>query len=366
MDGGARVNGIARWALAALVALGSPAIAFAATTPAAAPALVFLDNDFSGPGDSNVQSLVPLLHDDAVTIVGLGVVTGDAWRNEEAQSLLRVLEIAGRPDIPVYLGAEMPLLRTPTEMHRWVDAYGKQTWLGAFTDAAPGQPYHPSAPEFIPPMAEGTPKLAASHEDAVAALIRLVRANPGKITIVAAGPLTDIALAVRIAPDLPALAKAIVIEGGNVDDDVATATAGLDAMDFNFFFDPEAAHIVLTSPWPRIVVLSDASRSVIFTKPTVAQIATSPTPLAHYLTTYAHTGEPMWDEITTAVAADPTLITKEAVVVMDVDTMPGMHYGRAQIWSDAFAPKSGAQHVHLVLGIDGARFLRAFTAAARK
>jgi inosine-uridine nucleoside N-ribohydrolase len=351
--------------IALLIALGRPAMTCAAPTPA--PALVFYDNDFLGPGETSIQSLVPLLHDDGVRVVGLGVVTGDGWLKEEAASLLRFLEIAGRPEIPVYLGAEMPLVRTQAEMHRWEAAYGTLPWLGAWNDPAPGQTFHPNDPALIPPMKEGTPALRASSEDAVSALIRLVRTNPGKITIVAAGPLTDIALAVRIAPDLPSLAKAIVIEGGNIDDELTQATSGADdTTDFNIIFDPEAAHIVFTAPWQRITVVGDVATSVRLTQAIVDRIAVSPSPVAQYLKHYAQTDEPFWDELTVAVAVDNTLITKEVAVVMDVDTMPGMHYGRARIWSDTYAPKTGAQHVHLVLKVDGERFIRSFIAAAKR
>jgi inosine-uridine nucleoside N-ribohydrolase len=331
------------------------------------PMLVFYDNDFLGPGETSIQSLVPLLHDSDVQIVGLGVVTGDGWRNEEAASLLRFLEIAKRTDIPVFLGAEMPLVRTPDELHRWEVAYGKLPWLGAWNEAAPGTTFHPHDPQLIPPMHEGTPTLRASGEDAVSALIRLVRANPGKITIVAAGPLTDIALAIRIAPDLPSLAKEIVIEGGNIDDERTQATVSADdTTDFNFIFDPEAAHIVLTAPWDRITVVGDVATSVRLTYAIVDRIARSSTPVAQYLKAYAQTDEPFWDELTAAIAVDRSLITKDVDVVMDVDTMPGMHYGRARIWSANDAPHTGAQHVHLVLSVDGPRFIRAFIAAAQQ
>jgi inosine-uridine nucleoside N-ribohydrolase len=350
--------------MAFMLALVSPAMTFAATPPQ--PTLVFYDNDFLGPGETSIQSLVPLLHDNRVRIIGLGVVTGDGWLKEEAASLLRFLEIAGRPDIPVYLGAEMPLVRTQAEMHRWEAAYGTLPWLGAWNDPVAGQTFHPNDPALIPPMNEGTPRLRASREDAVSAMIRLVRAHPGKVTIIAAGPLTDIALAIRLAPDLPSLAKEIVIEGGNIDDELTQAIHGADdTTDFNIIFDPEAAHIVLTSTWQRITVLGDAATSVRLTQAIVDRIAVSHAPVAQYLKHYAQTNEPFWDELTAAVAVDHTLITKEVVVVMDVDTMPGMHYGRARIWSDHDAPKNGAQHVHLVQRVDGARFIRSFIAAAR-
>jgi inosine-uridine nucleoside N-ribohydrolase len=354
-----------RWIVTLLVLLGAPTVACAAPKPE--PQLIYFDNDFLGPGETSLQSLVPLIRRDDVRIVGLGVVTGDGWLKEEAAHLLRFLEIAGRPDIPVVLGAEMPLMRTPNEMRAWEAQYGTLPWLGAWNPPAPGETFHPDDPSLIPPMPEGAPTLRASSEGAVSFLIRTVRANPGKVTIVAAGPLTNIALALRSAPDLPSLAKEIVIEGGNIDDELTQATLGADdTVDFNFLFDPEAAHIVLTAPWRRVTVVGDVATSVRLTQAIVDRIAVSSSPVAQYLKRYAQTAEPFWDEITAAVAVDRTLVTKEVNVVMDVDTMPGMHYGRARIWSTHDAPQTGVRPVHLVLSIDAERFVSAFIAAAQR
>src|SRR5882757_1015455 len=87
---------------------------------AAAPkTLVYFDNDFIGPGQSNLNALVPLLRDGNVKLLGVGVVTGDAWLKEETAHALRLLEIAGRSDVSVLEGAQMPLLRTQKEMSNW-------------------------------------------------------------------------------------------------------------------------------------------------------------------------------------------------------------------------------------------------------
>jgi inosine-uridine nucleoside N-ribohydrolase len=85
-------------------------------SPAASPdhpTLVYVDNDYLGPGQSNIQSLIPLLRTPGVRLLGIGVVTGDAWLAEETAHVLRFLEIAGRTDIPVFAGAQLPLIRLP-------------------------------------------------------------------------------------------------------------------------------------------------------------------------------------------------------------------------------------------------------------
>lgn len=340
---------------------------YATAAPGPEKSLVYFDNDFFGPGETNIQALIPLVTRDDIQIVGIGVVTGDGWLKEEAAHVLRFLEIAGRPEIPVFLGAEMPLLRTRAEMRSWEGLYGRLPWKGAWNDPMQGRSYHPDQPALIPPMPEGEPAIKASGEDAIAFLIRTVRANPGKVTIVTAGPLTNIALAIRIAPDLPALAKEIICEGGKFDDEVSQVTVNTDySTDFNFLFDPEAAHIVLSSPWRQITIVGDVTTNIRFTPQLKERIGTAGTPVAKYVGKYARVDMPFWDEITAAVAVDRSLVTKDLVALMDVDTLPGPHYGRARIWNDEYAPHAGEQHVHIVQAIDARRFTEGFVAAASK
>jgi inosine-uridine nucleoside N-ribohydrolase len=329
--------------------------------------LVYFDNDFLGPGQSNIQALIPLLRDDHVSVIGIGVVTGDAWLKEETAHLLRFLEIAGRTDIPVLAGAELPLLRTQREMANWESRYGRIVWKGAWNAPRAGRDYHPDDPALIPPMPEGAPETRPSLEDAVSFLIRAVRANPNQITIVTAGPLTNIALALRIAPEIAALAREIVIEGGGLDTAVARVTGNTDyATDFNFIFDPEAAHIVLTSPWKRITILGNVTGSAKVTAELADRIGVAATPVAKYFQNYAKRGQPMWDEIAASVAIDRTLVTIELLARMDVDLLPGPSYGQAQMWKDELAPNNGEQEVHIVQSIDVKRFLDRFVEQASR
>lgn len=359
--------------LAALLA--SQSLAGGATAQTSSPSgkagagtvQIFYDNDFLGPGQSNIQSLIPLLRDDRVKLLGIGVVTGDAWLKEEAAHALRFLEIAKRTDPPVHLGAQMPLIRTQAEMANWEARYGKVPFKGAWSTPRPGRAYHPQDPDLIPPMPEGEPKLKASDEDAVHALIRNVRAHPGEVTIVSAGPLTNIALALRIAPDIATLAKEIVIEPGKLDTAVARVTGNTDyATDFNFIFDPEAAHIVLTAPWKKITVMGNVTASAKATQDVVDRIGASGSPVATYFKSYARIGQPLWDEITVAVAIDRSLVTEELVARMDVDTFAGPSYGQPVVWKSDMAPNAGEREVHIVRAIDVPRFLETFVAQASR
>jgi inosine-uridine nucleoside N-ribohydrolase len=185
------------------------------------------------------------------------------------------------------------------------------------------------------------------------------------VTLITAGPLTDIALAVRQDPEVPALAREIVIEGGKLDNSIARVTDNPDyGTDFNFIFDPEAAHIVMTSPWHRVTIVGDVTEPVKVTRDIVERIGKAGTPVARYFQAYARVGQPFWDEITVAVALDRTLITKEIVARMDVDILPGPTYGQAQVWSEEQAPGNAEVQVHIVREIDVPRFLTTFASFA--
>ncbi len=351
-------------ALFILLAAFAPTAARAAELRAADPQLVFLDNDFAGPGGSDIQSLLPLIDRPGIRLLGLGVVTGDAWRAEESAHLRRFLEIAGQAAVPVYLGAESPLLRTQSEMRGWEQHYGRLLWKGAW-NARGRANEHADQPELIPPMPEGQPTLQPAAETAMSAMIRLVRAHPHQVTIIAAGPMTDLALAIRQAPDLPALARQLVFMGALLDTSVpqldAEAAHRIDYYtDFNMIFDPEAAHIVLTSAWPRITVLGTVTLTAVTDKALLQRVAAQGSAISGYVARYAVPGTPFWDEMAAAVAVDPGLVTRELTAAMDIDIVPGPDYGRAHVWPANLAPHQGEQIVHIVQAVDVPRFLDGF------
>src|SRR5664279_3669654 len=94
--------------------------------------LVIVDQDGSGPATTNQMSTMVLLQSDLVEVLGITVVTGDAWRDEEVQHTLRMLELVGRTDVPVVPGAVFPLVRTQEETRLEFQLFGKPGWLGAW------------------------------------------------------------------------------------------------------------------------------------------------------------------------------------------------------------------------------------------
>ena len=364
--------GLAAALSAALLCTAAPAAAQAPApeVPKEAPkelpkTLVVMDNDFAGPGGTDMQALLPLIANPQVGVLGLTVVTGDGWENEEAARLLRFLEIAGRPDVPVVNGAVYPLMRSVPEMRLWERRYGRIPWKGAWgglgsIDAVPAQ--EPS----LPRLDEGLPTTPPDHGLAANFLVKVVHAHPHQVTVIAAGPLTDIALAVRMDPSFAADAKALVFMGGLLDTSMASLTGDADfASDFNLIFDPEAAHIALTAAWPKIVAVGDVSNSVMMTRALMDRIAAVKTPLTAYLSKYFN-ALPLWDEMAAAVAVDPSLVTKSVDAFMDVDVSGGVDYGRAHVWPEALAPKDmGVRSVTIVQEIDRERFVEGLVKAAQ-
>src|SRR5689334_9680222 len=84
----------------------------ATLAPAQPKRKVIVNEDTSGPGGSNMQTILVMLQSPAVEVLGITVVSGDAWRDEEVAHTLRLLEMVGRTDVPVFAGAAFPLLRT--------------------------------------------------------------------------------------------------------------------------------------------------------------------------------------------------------------------------------------------------------------
>jgi inosine-uridine nucleoside N-ribohydrolase len=330
--------------------------------------LVLIDQDGSGPGGSNIMSMMVLLQAPDVDVLGITIVTGNAWRDEEAAHTLRMLELIGREDVPVALGAVFPLVRTEQETELASALVGHVAWLGAWgekygTPAPPGRVPRPG-PWDVPPLEEGAPHHQAIAEDAAHFMIRTVHAHPHEVTIYAAGPLTDVALATAIDPHFAELARGLVVMGGSLDpqtDDPEFATSP--RHEFNFWFDPEAARMVLRAHWPRIDVTTvDVSIKAMFTEAMLEDIAKSTSPAAQYIAKYSQERYYLWDELAACAWLDPSIITKSLALYMDVDVSHGPAYGETLTWSELLKPAVDLQLVHAQVDLDLPKFTKEFVA----
>jgi inosine-uridine nucleoside N-ribohydrolase len=348
--------------------------AAAAAAAGAQTRMVLVDQDGSGPGGSNQMAMMVLLQSPQVEVLGITMVTGNAWRDDEARHTLRMLELIGRTDVPVALGAVFPLVRTQEETRLNTPLVGQVAWLGAWgqkldilTDkgaAAGTSPPHPAnpGPWDVQPLEEGEPHTKPIAEDAAHFLVRQVHAHPHQVTVYAAGPLTNIALAVAIDPQFAELTQGLVVMGGSLNpqtDDPEFATSP--RHEFNFWFDPEAARMTLRAHWPRIDVTTvDVSIKAMFTQKMLDDISTSASPAARYIAKYSQERYYLWDELAACAWLDPSIITKDRNLYMDVDVSHGPAYGETLTWSEVLKPTIDLQLVHAQVDLDLPKFAKMF------
>jgi inosine-uridine nucleoside N-ribohydrolase len=349
-------------ALATLLALGAPHTCPAGSPDTGARRKVIIDQDAFGPAGSNMQAILMLMQAKDVQLLGITIPSGDGWRDEEVSHTLRLLEIAQRTEIPVYPGAVFPLLNTQAKTKRWEDLYGKLFYKGAWTESWPSEgavrrtPYH-ADPYLVPASPAGEPKIRAQHESAASFLIRAVHEFPGQVTIIAAGPLTNLALASRLDPQFAALAKELVFMGGSfnpmpADNPFAAEYVNATRREFNMRFDPEAASIVLREPWRKITeVPIDPTTRTFFKPEFIRDVATGQAPFDAYLGKFGQS-YPMWDELAVAVWLDPSIISSSKKLLVDVDTSFTAGYGDTLSWAEGEGPGLGERPVTVVLDAD--------------
>jgi len=324
---------------------------------------VIIDQDARGPATTDQQSILVFLQSPEVDPLGITVVSGDMWRDEEVAHTLRMLELIGRADVPVVPGAVFPLINRMELIERWEKLYGKVGYQGAWnkkpTETGVRGVFH--APYEVPNLVEGNPTTKPAQEDAAHFIIRMVHQYPHQVTLYAGGPLTDIAQAISIDPQVPNLAQELIIMGGAITPEVPYPWVAWNRREFNFWWDPEAVHITLTAPgWHKITVTTvDISVKTRMTKQMIAEIAKSPSPAAQYIAKYADE-EYLWDELAAAAWLDPSIITKQTQLYMDIDYSHGGGYGNTLIWAPGTQPDLGEQLVNVQQDLDLAKFNKLF------
>lgn len=302
---------------------------------------VIADQDSAGPQGTNFLSLLMLLRAPQVDLLGITTVSGDQWMKPATVFALWATELTNRTDVPVIAGAEMPLINTPLEQEAREVLYGSYLgWHGSFNPDAPSP-----ADTWAPPG--GFPKVKARPGRAADFIIDTISANPDQVVLYCAGPLTNIALAIRMDPEIVPLTKAIYIMGGS-------RSGGAE---LNWWWDPESAAIVMRAPWKEIVVSPfEAGAEVWSSRDLMQRVVQSGGRLAQcvkslYVDFTAPAGTSvwsmMWDELLVASLIDPSVIRKRETMYLDADISHGPSYGHTIVWKKAdripqfFLPYSG-------------------------
>jgi inosine-uridine nucleoside N-ribohydrolase len=250
-------------AVAVVAGAVSPATLAFEQTPAAAeqptsskPARVIIDTD---PGVDDAFALLLAMRSPELKIEGITPVAGNVPLELTLPNALRMVEIAGRTDIPVAAGAKGPLTR------RLVTAayvHGENGLGGAAFPEPKTKPASDPAPEFIRTT---------------------VRKHPGEITLITIGPLTNVAMALNLDPDLARLIPRIVMMGGSLSGGNITPAA-----EFNIYVDPEAARIVFQSGIPITMIGLDVTRKTGLTDEHVRRLEAAQNPVSQAAANIAH------------------------------------------------------------------------------
>jgi inosine-uridine nucleoside N-ribohydrolase len=320
---------------------------------------VIFDTDFLVPPQDDGLALALALKSPELKILGITTVAGNGEIHKETADALRELEIAGRTDIPVYMGAVRPLIHAKTD---WAATVHGKWWSD-----------EPPAP---PPG--GFAKIQAQKGNAIDFIVRTVNENPGQITIVAIGPLTNIAMAIRQDPTFAKNVKQINIMGGSIgmlDGGAGNVTPNAE---FNFWVDPEAAQVVLQSGIPVNLTPLNVTRKTDFSDDYVKQTIAVENPLTSLIKDrmnqmsgrgpartpasnpgVARGGRQMFDELTVATVIDPTLVKSRSLYV-DVDINHGPDYGVSVGGTKPWEGGEDAKPISVQYDVDNERFMEMF------
>lgn len=202
---------------------------------------LIIDTD---PGiDDALALLLALAAKDELDVTAITTVNGNVGVDQVTENVFRILDVAGRSDIPVYKGNGKPLMR---ENDNCEEFHGDDGLGNLGFKEVPG---------------------TVKEESAVDFLIRKVREEKGEITLVPIGPLTNIAQAVQKDPEFARNVKEVVIMGGAEHGGNMSPCA-----EFNFWTDPEAAKIIFQAGFERVTMVGLDATSYVFLSPTLREL----------------------------------------------------------------------------------------------
>jgi inosine-uridine nucleoside N-ribohydrolase len=310
---------------------------------------VIFDTDSAFFNDDGAALVMLLQKPDQVQVLGLTVVPGNLWPLQGSEYMLRILDVMKKPGIPVHLGARAPLVHTRAMAEKENREWGPIEWMGAF-----GQEDKPS---------KHPSQRRVSRKHAVDYLIDTISQAQAPVTVLAIGPMTNLAIALRLRPDLEKKIKRIVFMGGTVH---ARNYDGR-AAEFNFWFDPEAAQVVLRSAIPEKSMFGlDICNHAKLDKARYDQIVSVKTPvtelfredLSKKFAKDANASTYVWDCLAAGYLLDPTFVTKRETAYLDVDAAFGKNYGAVVPLDRALAPDATA--VEVMLDLDSAKFFELY------
>ena len=330
---------------------------FGATANAQKKEKVILDTDMVEVFDDGITMMM-LANAPNIDLIGVTIVVGNTWVPEGVAYAIRQLEVIEKHHIPV-----VPGIRQPIYPSRFETIKNERVLFGigdAYVGAA-GYP-EPKSWETVYLQKYGSESKAKPLDmKAVNFIIEQVKKYPNEVSIIAIGTGVNLAMAVRMAPEIIPLIKRVIYMGGSFFKPGNTTPTA----EFNWWMDPEAAKICLRSPFKEQIIVSlDVCEKMPFKKDRYEKLTgmIKNTDLKammkrNFLNTlyiedpnYVHY---IWDVIAGAIMIDPTLITEEVTRYVDVNSQFGFSYGQ----SVAFERNQpvGTQEARIVLTVDSDR-----------
>ncbi|MGC2197808.1 MAG: nucleoside hydrolase [Terriglobales bacterium] len=263
------------------------------------PFRVIIDTD---PGVDDAFALLLAMRSPELKIEGITAVAGNVPLELTLPNALRMVEVAGRTDIPVAAGAKGPLVR---RLVTAAYAHGENGLGGAVFPEPKRRPASEPAAEFIRAT---------------------VRKHPGELTLITIGPLTNVATALNMDSELAGMIRGIVMMGGSLSGGNITPAA-----EFNVYVDPEAARVVFQSGIPVTMVGLDVTRKTSLTDEHVRVLESAQNPVSQAAAKIARhaidhnreqgflAGPNMHDSLAVAAFLDPSLLKWKEYYV-DVET----------------------------------------------
>jgi len=309
---------------------------------AQAPRKIIIDTD---PGTDDAMAILLALNSPELDVRALTVVPGNVALPQAMKNALKLAALAGRCDLPVAAGADRPLL-SKLETAEFI--HGENGLANI---------------EIETPACEADPRFGPDL------IIEFVHRQPGEITLVPVGPLTNIALAVLKDPSIVPLVKEVVLMGGSLSGGNATAAA-----EANIEGDPEAAQIVFQAGWPVTMVGLDVTDPTVFSAAHLAELGRTRGPqndfavalfrfMVERLAGYGRTGMSMHDPLAVGVAIDPTLVTT-ACYPISVETRG--EFTRGETVADRRGWGEPEPCSHVALEVESDRFIELFISRLRE
>jgi inosine-uridine nucleoside N-ribohydrolase len=293
---------------------------------------IVLDTD---PGHDDAIALLLALASAELEVLGVTPVSGNQTLEKTTTNALKVLELAGRTDVPVHVGAPRPLVR--------------EQWAAAYVHGESGL----DGPDLPQPTTQ------VASRDAVGFLARTLEEHDD-VVLVPVGPLTNIALLLAIHPGIERRIGRIVLMGGAIAEGNVTPAA-----EFNIWADPEAAHRIFTSGVDVTMIGLDVTHRALLLPEHAEKLRGSGRIgevvaqlydfyHGHHVRMYGWDGSPVHDALAVAhVIRDDLVTTKHRHVLVDTGPEPG----RGRTYVDLWKRTGNEPNAHVGVDVDGSAFI---------